>query len=147
MNDSNPFDLSQEPPNVPSGDDAFSATISRLKTVGTIGGIVGAVCGVCVILPHLLMSENPSWRGIVTFPIMCSFLLSGMVTGVTLLRAPPAFFKSDQGREYLKMIGARNVSTARIAIVIGLVLGCAFLGLVMAGVLQMLGIIAAPHYR
>lgn len=122
----------------------FNANLRRFKKVALIAGIVGGLVGLCFVLAHLILADHPSWRGVFIFPFACGFGISAMTTGIALLFAPDEFFSSDEGQKYLAAIGTTNVTTARVVIVIGLLVGCAFFALIGALILQMMGLIMLP---
>ena len=136
-----------ESESTPSNSNPFERHLSFVKKVALVAGVLGGVAGLCFVGAHLMLSDNPSLRGVIAFPFVFGIALSGMVTGLALLFAPANFFSSDQDKEYSKMIGTEKIATARVAIFIGLLLICAFLALVGAGVLQMLGVIDPPLPR
>jgi hypothetical protein len=127
--------------------DPFAGHLRRVRKFAVAAGVVGGVAGLCYSVAYLTQSENPKLRGVIAMPFVCGIGLALMVTGIGLLFAPAAFFMSDNGKEYLKLIGTGSTTAARIVILVFLLLGCGVLAVFAMGALQMAGIIDQPLRR
>jgi hypothetical protein len=127
--------------------DPFASHLRRVRKFATVAGVVGGAAGLCYSIVYLMQTENPKLRGVIAMPFVCGFGVALMVTGIGLFFAPSVFFTSDNGKEYLKLIGTQSVVAARIVILVFLLLGCGVIAVFVMGALQMAGIIEQPLRR